>query len=48
MNINALIEMAWSDEATFSDIEREFGIKEPEVKRIMQSNLKPGSYRLMA
>jgi len=46
MNINALIEMAWSDEATFSDIEREFGIKEPEVKRIMQSNLKPGSYRL--
>ncbi|MBT4975282.1 MAG: TIGR03643 family protein [Gammaproteobacteria bacterium] len=46
MNINGLIEMAWSDEATFSDIEREFGIKEPEVKRIMQSNLKPGSYRL--
>ena len=38
--------MAWSDEATFSDIEREFDIKEPEVKRIMQSNLKPGSYRL--
>ena len=46
MNINALIEMAWSDEATFSDIEREFGIKESEVKRIMQSNLKLGSYRL--
>ena len=46
MNVNGLIEMAWSDEATFSDIEREFGIKEPEVKRIMQSNLKPGSYRL--
>ena len=46
MNVNALIEMAWSDEATFSDIEREFGIKEPEVKRIMQNNLKPGSYRL--
>ena len=46
MNINAIIEMAWSDEATFSDIEREFGIKEPEVKRIMQNNLKPGSYRL--
>ena len=45
MNVNALIEMAWSDEATFSDIEREFGIKEPEVKRIMQKNLKPGSYR---
>ena len=38
--------MAWSDEVTFSDIEREFGLKEPEVKRIMQKNLKPGSYRL--
>ena len=46
MNVNGLIEMAWSDEATFSDIEREFNIKEPDVKRIMQSNLKPGSYRL--
>lgn len=46
MNVNELIAMAWSDEVTFSDIEREFGIKEPEVKRIMQKNLKPGSYRL--
>ena len=46
MNVNGLIEMAWSDEATFTDIEREFGIKEPEVKRIMQTNLKPSSYRL--
>ena len=46
MNVNELIAMAWSDEVTFSDIEREFGLKEPEVKRIMQKNLKPGSYRL--
>ena len=46
MNVNELIAMAWSDEVTFSNIEREFGIKEPEVKRIMQKNLKPGSYRL--
>lgn len=46
IDINDLIEMAWRDEVTFSDIEREFGIKEPEVKRIMQANLKPSSYRL--
>tara|TARA_B100000787_G_C16156021_1_gene278969 strand:- start:612 stop:815 length:204 start_codon:yes stop_codon:yes gene_type:complete len=46
MNVNGLIEMAWSDEATFSDIEKEFGIKEPEVKLIMKKNLKPASYRL--
>ena len=39
-DINEVIEMAWSDDVTFSDIERNFGIKEPEVKRIMQKNLK--------
>ena len=38
--------MAWSDDVTFSDIEKEIGIKEPEVKRIMQANLKPSSYKL--
>ena len=37
ININEVIEMAWSDDVTFSDIEREVGIKEPEVKRIMQA-----------
>ena len=46
IDINELIEMAWRDEGTFDDIEKEFGIKEPEVKRIMQANLKASSYRL--
>ena len=46
ININEVIEMAWSDDVTFSDIEREIGIKESEVKRIMKANLKPGSYKL--
>ena len=45
-NINEVIEMAWSDDVTFSDIEKDLGIKEPEVKRIMQKNLKPSSYKL--
>ena len=45
-DINEVIEMAWSDDVTFSDIERNLGIKEPEVKRIMQKNLKPSSYKL--
>ena len=45
INVNEVIEMAWSDDVTFSDIEREIGIKEPEVKRIMQANLKPSSYK---
>jgi len=46
IDMNELIEMAWSDDVTFSDIERDLGIKEPEVKRIMQANLKSSSYKL--
>ena len=46
IDVNELIEMAWRDEVTFDDIEKEFGIKEPEVKRIMQQNLKSSSYKL--
>ena len=46
IDTNELIEMAWSDDVTFSDIEMDLGIKEPEVKRIMQANLKSSSYKL--
>ena len=45
-NINELIDMAWSDDVTFSDIEKATGLKESSVKRIMQANLKPSSYKL--
>ena len=38
--------MAWSDDVTFSDIEKATGLKESAVKRIMQANLKPSSYKL--
>ena len=46
ININEVIEMAWSDDVSLADIEKEIGIKESEVKRIMQTNLKPSSYKL--
>ena len=45
-DINELIDMAWSDDVTFSDIEKTTGLKESSVKRIMQANLKPSSYKL--
>ena len=45
-DINELIDMAWSDDVTFSDIEKTTGLKESAVKRIMQANLKPSSYKL--
>ena len=46
IDTNELIDMAWSDDVTFSDIERYLGIKEPEVKRIIKANLKSSSYKL--
>ena len=41
-----IIDMAWSDDVTFSDIEKVTGLKESAVKGIMQANLKPSSYKL--
>ena len=40
-----IIEMALSDHVSFSDIEREYGLAEKEVKALMRESLKPGSYR---
>ena len=44
-DISAIVEMALSDHTSFAVIEREFGLREDEVKALMRSNLKPGSYR---
>lgn len=44
-DISAVIEMALSDHMPFAVIEAEFGLKESDVKELMRSNLKAGSYR---
>lgn len=44
-DISAVIEMALSDHMPFAVIESEFDLKESEVKELMRSNLKAGSYR---
>ena len=41
-----IIEMALSDHISFRQIEKQFGIKEKEVKKLMKKNLKDGSYRV--
>ena len=41
-----IIEMALSDHISFGQIEKQFGIKEKEVKKIMKKNLKEGSYKV--
>tara|TARA_Y100000589_G_C26946467_1_gene544600 strand:+ start:373 stop:582 length:210 start_codon:yes stop_codon:yes gene_type:complete len=41
-----IIEMALSDHISFRQIEKQFGIKEKEVKKLMKKNLKEGSYKV--
>jgi uncharacterized protein (TIGR03643 family) len=43
--ISDIIQMALSDHVDFADIRREYGLAEKEVKALMRSNLKSGSYR---
>ncbi|MEL6966565.1 MAG: DUF2805 domain-containing protein [Pseudomonadota bacterium] len=40
-----VIQMALSDHVSFRDIQREFGLREKEVKALMRASLKTGSYQ---
>ena len=44
--ISEIIEMALSDHVSFEQIEKQFGIKEKDVKKLMKKNLKEGSYKV--
>jgi uncharacterized protein (TIGR03643 family) len=44
-DLSQIIEMALSDHTSFSQITVQMGLSPDEVKAIMRSNLKPGSYR---
>ena len=41
-----IIEMALSDHISFKQIEKQFDIKEKDVKKLMKKNLKESSYKL--
>ena len=41
-----IIEMALSDHISFKQIEKQFGIKEKDVKKFMKKNLKESSYKV--
>ena len=43
--ISAIIEMALSDHITFAMIKDQHGLSADQVKALMRSELKPGSYR---
>ena len=42
--IDRIVEMAWEDRTTFTDINNQFGLKEKEVIKIMKDNLKRNSF----
>ena len=42
--LSELIELALSDKVSFEAIKAEFGLREIEVKNLMRTNLRPGSY----
>ena len=43
--ISEIIEMALSDHVSFATITQQHGVSADQVKALMRSNLKPGSYR---
>ena len=43
--ISEIIEMALSDHVSFNQIQKQYGLREDEVKKIMRTNLKIGSYK---
>ena len=44
--ISDVIQMALSDHVSFTDIKNQYGLAEKNVKALMKSNLKTGSYKV--
>lgn len=45
LDLDRIIEMAWEDRTPFDAIERQFGLKEADVKTLMKNNLRFASYK---
>ena len=43
--IDRIIEMAWEDRTPFDAIEKQFGLPEDQVIRLMRRELKPSSFK---
>ena len=44
--IDRIVEMAWEDRTPFEAIDHQFGIKEPQVRKIMRSEMKRSSFTM--
>ena len=47
IDLSSIIEMALSDQTSFSDIQLQYGLREDQVKELMRKNLKKGSLTLL-
>lgn len=45
-DLSRIIEMAWEDRTPFEAIQREFGLNEAAVIRLMRKNMKPSSFKM--
>ena len=45
LNKDEIIQMALSDDISFSSIKKRFGLNEHEVKKLMRKNISPRSYK---
>lgn len=43
--VQRVIEMAWEDRTSFDAIQRQFGLGERDVIRLMRGELQPGAFR---
>ena len=44
-DLSTIIEMALSDQTSFSDIQLQYGLREDQVKALMRKQLRKGSYK---
>ena len=45
-DIDRIVEMAWEDRTSFDAIQRQFGVPEKRVIKIMRKEMKPSSFRM--
>ena len=43
--ISEIIALAWDDETAFEAIERQFGLSESDIIKLMRRHMKPSSFR---
>ena len=46
IDIDRIIEMAWEDRTTFEAIEKQFGLKQQDVIKLMRKEMKPSSFKM--